>query len=437
MSETTATLWVPLGGAVLGLLFLLLALHAGRKRRLIADIPTVKTTGVFIGLVELKGTAETETPLTSFLAVAKCVLYQWSVEEHWSRTVTETVTGKDGKTHTRTRTESGWKSVASGGENPPFYLKDDAGIVRVVPEGAKTETVSVFSRECRPADPLYYGKGPGGAVANSTHRRRFTERAIPLHAPLYVIGQSREREDVVAPEIAHDKGAPIFLISTRSEEKISSSLRVASIAWFIVGLALVVLGSLAADLHHSKTAELGVPQALLAGVAFLGVGLLFKLWFTYNALVDLRQRVKQGWSLVEVELKRRADLIPQLVSVVTGLRDHEGALQAELAGLRAQIAAAPRGGDLRGVRGQVALVAEKYPELTAQSSFLSLQKNLAGTEERIALARGYYNEITGQYNSRIDQFPDSILAVLGRMKTALWLQAEGFERATVRVDLKS
>jgi hypothetical protein len=437
MSETTATLWVPLGGAVIGLLFLFLAIRAGRRRRLIADIPTVKTTGVFIGLVELKGTAETETPLVSHLAGTTCVLYTWSVEEHWSRTVTETVTGKDGKTHTRTRTESGWKTVASGGENPPFYLEDDAGIVKVVPEGAKVETVSVFSRECRPADPLYYGKGPRAAVAHSDHRRRFSEQAIPLHAPIYVIGQARERQDVVAPEIVHDKGAPIFLISTRSEEKISSSLRIAAIAWFIAGVAAVVLGSLAADLHLRERGELGVPQALLAGLVYFGAGLLFKLWSTWNALVDLRQRVKQGWSLVEVELKRRADLIPQLVAVVTGLRDHEGALQTELAGLKAQLSVAPRGGDLRGVSRHVALVAEKFPELTAQPSFLSLQRNLSETEERIAMARGYYNEITGHYNSRIDHFPDTLLAAMGRMKTAQWLMAEGFERATVHVDLKS
>ena len=115
---------------VLSMAALWAALRSGRLRRLVNDLPTSKTTGVFIGLVELKGTAESETPLTSYLAGQSCVYYKWSVEEHWSRMVTETYTGSNGRTQTRTRQESGWKTVAEGGEMPPFYLKDDC--IRVV-----------------------------------------------------------------------------------------------------------------------------------------------------------------------------------------------------------------------------------------------------------------------------------------------------------------
>jgi len=96
------------------------ALRSGKRKRLIDNLPTSKTTGVFIGLVELKGTAESARPLTSYLAGQPCVQYQWRVDEHWSRTVTETYTDSEGKTQTRTRHESGWKTVAQGGENIPF-----------------------------------------------------------------------------------------------------------------------------------------------------------------------------------------------------------------------------------------------------------------------------------------------------------------------------
>jgi len=88
-----------------------------RRKRLIDDVPTSKTQGVFIGLAELKGTAESEVPLTSYLAGISCVQYVWQVDEHWSRTVHETYTDAKGHTQTRTRTESGWTKVAGGGES--------------------------------------------------------------------------------------------------------------------------------------------------------------------------------------------------------------------------------------------------------------------------------------------------------------------------------
>ena len=123
----------PWAGAALAFLCLYAALRANRRRRWVDDTPTSKTTGVFIGLVEVKGTAEVERPVISYLAGRSCVQYSWSVEEHWSRTVTETYRDSDGKMKTRTRHESGWTNVAGGGEQIAFYLKDDLGIVQEEP----------------------------------------------------------------------------------------------------------------------------------------------------------------------------------------------------------------------------------------------------------------------------------------------------------------
>ncbi len=126
--------FLPWLGGVLAFTCLLFALRSGKRKRLIDNLPTSKTTGVFIGLVELKGTTESEQPLTSYLAGQPCVLYQWRIEEHWSRTVTETYTDSDGKTRTRTRHESGWKTVAEGGERIPLLspgrLWRDSGAAR-------------------------------------------------------------------------------------------------------------------------------------------------------------------------------------------------------------------------------------------------------------------------------------------------------------------
>jgi hypothetical protein len=211
--------FVPFLGAGLALLALIAAYRAGRKRRLIDNIPTSKTTGVFIGLVEVKGRADTASAVPSYLSAKPCVCFYWRVDEHWSRTVTETEQDSDGRTRTRIRHESGWQTVASGGNEIPFYLCDDCGEVLVMPKGATIEPLGLFDETCGRGDPLYHAKGPASAIADSDHRRRFVETGIPVGTELYVVGQARERKDVVAPEIAQDASAPLFLISTRTEKE--------------------------------------------------------------------------------------------------------------------------------------------------------------------------------------------------------------------------
>jgi hypothetical protein len=240
--------YLPILGGVLALLCLWAAFRAGKQLWLVDNLPTSKTTGVFIGLVELKGTAESANPLASYLRQQPCVCYSFSIDEHWSRIVTETYTDNEGKTQSRTREESGWKTVASGGEMIPFYLQDDCGVVLVLPQGAKIEPVTIFEETCTRFDPLYYAKGPPEAVMDSDHRRRFVETAIPLHGLLYIIGQARERQDVVAPQICADANAPMFLISTRSEEEVSTGLHRGLWGWGIGALILFVGGFFGHDL---------------------------------------------------------------------------------------------------------------------------------------------------------------------------------------------
>ncbi len=429
--------WLPVIGCVLGLLCLLGAMGAGRRRRLVDNLPTSKTTGVFIGLVELKGTVEMDAPLRSYLAECRCAQYAWSVDEHWSRTVVETYTDSNGKTQTRTRTESGWTTVASGGELMPFYLNDDCGAVLVRPEGADIEALTVFDQTCTSWDALYYGKGPAGGIMNSTGRRRFHEHALPLHTPVYVFGQAREREDAVAPEIAADKSAPMFLISTRSEQQISSGFAWAYWAWLIFGLLLAVGGFVWRDGVQGRDLARQWPIYLLPAFGFGFAIALGWVWMVFNSLIDLRQRVRQGWAQVDVQLKRRFDLIPNLVATVSGLRDHESKLQEEVALLRAQQGATPpgvAGPEYESCAKILVAVREAYPQLTAQPSFLELQKSLVDTEHRIALARGYFNEIATYYNTRLEQIPDRFVAAMGGLKPQPLMLANDFEREAVAVN---
>ncbi len=309
-------------------------------------------------------------------------------------------------------------------------------MILVRPEGAKLEPATIFDEGCGTSDPLYYGKGPPEAVADSDFRRRFSETAILLHAELYVLGQARERQDVVAPEIAQDNSAPMFLISTRTEEQISSGFRWGFWGLAFLGVVLCIAGFVAKDTssHVDPARQLGV--YLLAALGFLLASVLGWVWMVYNSLIDLRQRVRQGWSQVEVQLKRRHDLIPNLVESVKGLRDYEQELQTELAELRSQSDATPpgvEGPDYRACGKILVAVRERYPELTAQESFANLQKNLSDTEQRIALARGYFNQIATYYNGRLEVVPDRFIAALGRFKPQQLMAANGFERAPVEV----
>jgi LemA protein len=154
-------------------------------------------------------------------------------------------------------------------------------------------------------------------------------------------------------------------------------------------------------------------------LALLMVPLAALLWavIVYNLLVRDRNRVAQGWSDVDVQLKRRHDLIPRLADVVKGYAGYERALLSSLAELRtrglAESHPAARGAvesDVGlGVQRLVALV-ESYPDLKASGNFLELQKQLADTENQIQFARRYYNGAVNLYNTRIQRFPDLLIA---------------------------
>jgi hypothetical protein len=430
----TALLLLLAGLAGLGCLFA--AFRALRRQRLIDDVPTSKAQGVFIGLVELKGTAETESPLTSYLAGLRCVQYVWKIEEQWSRTVHETYTDAQGHIRSRTRTETGWNRVAGGEESPPFYLKDDTGVIRIDPTGATIHPATTFDQTWTPKDDLYFGKGPPYEIANTSHRRRFHETALPLHTVLYVMGQSRERTDVVAAELARDKSAPMFLISTRTERQISSGYQRWLWFWLVLGLVLAAAGAVISRIATGTAVNW--PPLVYAGLVYLAAAALGWLGTVFNSLVNLHHMAEQGWSQVDIQLKRRHDLIPNLVTAVQGYRGHEAETQRLLADLRTQgeaTALGVAGPDFKGISPALHILVERYPELKANESFLRLQQSLVETEQRIALARDYFNSVATFYNTRLEIIPDRFVAALGRFRPSPLMSAADFERAPVQVHL--
>ena len=421
------------GFMVVSLICALISHRLHRRKRFIDDIPRSKVRGVFVGMAEVGGTVECAAPLRSFLAECDCIHYRYSVEEHWRRTVTESYTDKDGNRRTRTRVESGWTNVAGDADLCRFFLRDDTGALRIDPAGAEIRANLVFNETCGEGSALYYGKGPSGSVRDSTGTRCFTEHAIRVGDAVEVIGQARERRDAVAAEIAADEAAPMFIVTTTPLEEISSSASLwGHVAfWFIpvvIAIFCVVLAKNGETIPGSLVA-LGLAAHVL-------IWLCGWLWNVYNALTDIRNRVRQAWAQVDVLLQLRADLIPNLVACVSAMKGHEKSTQEVVALLRGQLGATrpgKPGPDFDGVSARVIACVEAYPEITSDASFLSLSGGLSDCEARLALARGYYNDFATAYNTRLEVFPGSLVAgAFGFRPKALWL-AENLARAPVGV----
>ncbi len=141
----------------------------------------------------------------------------------------------------------------------------------------------------------------------------------------------------------------------------------------------------------------------------------------YNALIHARNRVDEAWSDIEVQLKRRYDLIPNLVNTVKGYAKHEEGVFTKVTDARAQAMAAPTPGQKLAAENQLSqtirslfAVAENYPELKANQNFLSLQSDLTDTEDKIQAARRFYNGVVRDYNTKLQVFPTNLFAsVLG------------------------
>ncbi len=183
--------------------------------------------------------------------------------------------------------------------------------------------------------------------------------------------------------------------------------------------------------------------AVIVIVVLLVVGVIVggKLMGTRNELVRQREAITGQWAQVDVALKRRADLIPNLVETVKGYAKHEqGAIQA-VANARAALLSArspqeaiKANNALDSAIGRLLVVVENYPQLKANENFLRLQDELAGTENRIAVERRKYNEAVQRYNTNIELFPNNIAATLfGFTRNDAYFRAEGYEREAPRV----
>lgn len=417
--------------------------RAEKRFRLIQDTPTSKTKGVFIGLNELKGNIELTDKLVGYLSDEPCCWYNFKISEHYIRTRTTT----DSEGNTKTETYSGWESVDNGSACVPFKLVDDTGELRIDPRRAEIDGDPSVDVYATPSDSIYYDKGPRHAISGSTDKRHFEETFLCNDEDVYILGSAKIRSEVAEYEIAYDKNDEIYLISTRKESEVQSGYATARWLGIVVGL----IGVAATPFCIEYFTKLFLSSWILSIIGSLAyVGILFCLYATlvFNGLIQIRARLVRAWSLIEIQLQRRFDLIPQLVESVKEYLDHESNLTTLLANARTNKTAAgklPTSGDVdrqvsatnaqTAVLHQLMVVQESYPDLKGSELVTRLMTELTDTEDRIALSKEFYNGSGANYNTRTKRFPEVIFSRLLGFKSARYYEIEDFVKAVPAVDL--
>lgn len=176
-------------------------------------------------------------------------------------------------------------------------------------------------------------------------------------------------------------------------------------------------------------------------VGVIVVLLVLVLILSYNGLVRLRNRIDNAWSQIDVQLKRRYDLIPNLVNTVKGYAAHEREVfeqvtQARANAINAQGPAQQAQAEnvLSGALKSLFAVAEAYPELKANQNFLSLQEELTSTEDRVAYARQFYNDSVLSYNNKLQTFPRNVIAGMFNFEKREYFEGEPEATGPVKVE---
>jgi LemA protein len=182
-------------------------------------------------------------------------------------------------------------------------------------------------------------------------------------------------------------------------------------------------------------AIIGLVACLGGGVLILGIAAVT----LYNGLVNRKVETENAWSQINVQLKRRYDLVPNLVETVKGYASHEKeTLERVISARNAAMSAHTRGeqvqaeNQLTGALKTLFAVSEAYPDLKANQNFVQLQEELTSTENKISFARQHYNDVVGNYNSAIQRFPGNLVAGFGGFRQVEFFQLDAAEAAAVR-----
>ena len=365
-----------------------------RLKRILENLPTTKTSGVVYGLTEVCGKLipeQTEQLLTGPLSGQQCTWFNYVVKER---------RGSGKNTH--------WVTIEKDLQKQAFYCEDETGRLRVFPNKAEVITKHLTTKR----------RG----------KRRYYEWRLMPDDPLYLLGKADVDKTHGDTLVLRDSKDNPFIISNRSEQEVMFNKAGKGMVLLSAAVSIMFFALLLIAASSGSFTSLDYILTTLAAPMFF---ILLMIVITYNDLVFLKTRCQRAWANIQVSLKKRYDLIPRLVNVVKGYADHEVTLQESLTQLRTQSRQSDSVAKVeRYIAAEHSLIAqlqvtvENYPELKADQTFKMLHKSLVKLENEVAMIRVGFNDAVEYYNTRIQQFPDTMLAKLGRFKRLTLLEFE-------------
>ena len=367
-------------GFVLAAAFAWFAMGIIKIKRVQENIPTSKTAGVTFGLAEVKGILDNEDENELFrgpVSGALCCWYRELVQERRG-------SGKNAK----------WVTIKDEIRKQPFVVEDDEGEIRVFP--GKADIITKHKNSHRDG------------------RYRYTEWRLSPGDELYVLGKARldkTRGDTLV--FGHENNSP-YIIANVPEAEVMLRKALSGMGLLSLGMSLLFLVCIWISGASGNFSSIDFLLASGLAPVFL---ILVMIVLMYNDLVFLRERCERNWANIQVSLKKRADLIPQLESVVKEYLSHENNLQSGLALLRERSGRITSGKDMDAYMAaehvsiaELQARIEQYPDLKGTKLIQDFHKRLVKLENEVALIRNGFNDAVTQFRTRTQTFPDNLLA---------------------------
>lgn len=377
--------WWVLAGGVVFCVLTYLGFRFAKVKRMIENIPTSATAGVSFGLAELKGKVALidDEALTGPLTTLSCVWYRYLIEERRG-------SGKNAR----------WVTISDDTQHKRFYCEDSEGQLVIDPNDA--EMVTRHKKVSR--------KGS----------MRYSEWLLKPSDTLYALGMAKvdglKSDQLILGKPQHKTdNSDLFILTNYSEKELmikKASIAMLALAFAFSGMFCSAVFALGMNGQFAATDYLF--SAFLAPVFLI----FFMLVLHYNDLVFLQNRADRNWANIQVSLKKRADLLPRLVKVLSEYKDYESSLLEHVTLQRKQLKPSLKSVERAShfiqqekqiVQG-MKLAVEAYPDLKANKMSRQLMNSLSDLENEIALMRTGYNDAVNLYNTRIESFPDLLLA---------------------------
>ena len=373
---------IPLG---IGVVLLAAAWWASRRRMRVADTPRSRCAAVFVGFNNVQGRVGEMFATAAHYTGTVAAWWRATLQHEWEVTVEVTEKDSEGRVHRRLQTHYEFRLSDSWASQTHLWIVDETGRVHVDTANATVEA------------PLHHSLHGGvrmagiGLVAGPGSRPTgvYLEQEWRLHDgdEVFCLGHARI-DDTGSDVVIDGSGGEEFLVTVHPPAKVERRRR--------IGTWLLLVPAVAVPVAWPLTTAQRVVNGAVVGV----VALVWGTVVVYNRLIRIRQLQQRAWSLIDVQLERRAVLIPQLAATAAGYAQHEATLQEAVTHARSDGAAA------------WLLLREQYPQLAADAVFAKVADELAATETRIAGAREYFNDAVTTLRNRTGTFPGLLLVRL-------------------------